>query len=88
MQRLLQILASGKPQTISSLAERLNVSEGVIHLMTAQLVQLGYLQDADSCSVQPGQAGAGCQSCAGCLLAAPQHTWALTEKGLKAARLA
>jgi len=86
MQKLLALLAAGKPQTIGSLAGTLNVTEGIIQLMTAQLVQLGYLQDAGACDSQPGSGHTACHGCAGCMLSSPQHSWALTEKGLQAAR--
>ncbi len=88
MQRLLQLLASGKPQTLGSLADSLNLTEGVIRLMAAQLVQLGYLQDSGACDATPASDAPACQGCAGCLLTGPQHFWALTEKGLRAAKTA
>lgn len=86
MQRLLQLLVSGKPQTISSLAGSLNLTEGVIRLMAAQLVQLGYLQELGACDLPPAGNAPVCQGCAGCLLTGPQHFWALTDKGLRAAK--
>lgn len=87
MQRLLRLLVSGKPQTLSSLADSLNLTEGVIRLMAAQLVQLGYLQESGACDLPPSAGDApACQGCAGCLLTGPQHFWALTDKGLRAAK--
>lgn len=88
LQRLLNLLASGKPQTVSSLAATLNMPEAIIHQMTRQLVQLGYLQESGTCSEPPAEVSSHCSDCSGCLLVGPQHIWALTEKGLRAANAA
>jgi len=86
MQQLLRHLASGKPQTVGELARQLNMTEGLILIMAAQLVQLGYLQETGSCELPADGNPSNCGGCSGCSLTSPRHGWALTEKGFKAAQ--
>ncbi len=83
---LLQMIAEGEVSMYSSIAHRLNISEGLLEGMLDHLKHAGYISQANNeCS------GRGCAiSCKTC--PAPNikstgsgiRTWVLTDKGMKA----
>jgi hypothetical protein len=92
---LLNVLGEGKLYSISELAKRLDVSEGLLMQMMEDLSRRGYLtiSSGNSCTVGGGSCGSygfGCSSCSSC--ASIQNPglngWALTEKGRRATQKA
>ncbi|MCA1954421.1 MAG: MarR family winged helix-turn-helix transcriptional regulator [Anaerolinea sp.] len=86
--QLLQHIASGQSNTITSLAAKLHTTPAMITLLAERLVALGYLQEsAPSTTCAPNApSSAHCAGCSGCLLATPQRIWSVTEKGLRSAQ--
>lgn len=85
--QLLQHIASGQSNTIAGLAAKLHTTPAMITLLAERLVALGYLQEsAPSTTCSPNSSSPHCAGCSGCLLAAPQRIWSITEKGLRAAQ--
>ena len=74
---LLQMLESGKYQSMVELAKALSVSLSMLMDMIRQLAGLGYLEEIRNCS----SACDGCASSGSCLLGGAQRVWAVTPKG-------
>lgn len=80
---LLGYLSSGRAHTMNELASALGVHEALLEQMLADLERAGYMhmqQAACECSRE------ACASCSGCALRHQGRIWAITEKGLRAAR--
>ncbi len=79
LDQLLHLLQAGKARRLDELADALQTTPGLVELMLADLVRLGYLAPLD----------AGCsQRCAGCPMAqaccaseSSGRAWVLTDKG-------
>lgn len=82
IEELLKLLASGKTYTLTTLAEMLDISEGLLEQMLTDLERAGYVAAADM-----GCAGhcAGCPSAGLCALLHGKRIWGLTDKGRRAA---
>lgn len=82
---LLQMIAEGEVSMYSSIAHRLNISEGLLEGMLDHLKHTGYIsQTNNECS------GKGCAiSCKACSISNVKatgsgiRTWVLTDKGMK-----
>lgn len=91
LKKVLKELAAGNGYSLANLAQRLDVSEGLLIQMMEDLAGRGYLAPLGRAE------GGGCASCAGCAAAksnsccppsaskAPQG-WMLTPKGIEAAQ--
>jgi len=81
MGQLLRLLGEGGIRSTAELARRLDISEGLVGLMVADLTRRGYLAPLDAgCS-------SGCDGCglaAGCGVTPKLPVLALTEKGRRA----
>jgi hypothetical protein len=83
--QLLRHIASGQSNTIASLAAELKTTPAMITILAERLVTLGYLQESTPTTCDPSSTS-HCARCSGCLLAAPQRIWSVTEKGLQASQ--
>lgn len=86
LQRLLALLAEGKPHTTNTLAAALGVPAGMVSVMAGQLARQGYLEElaVDGCGTETC---GGCSSSSACQLIGPSsRAWALTPKGRRAAQ--
>lgn len=87
LHKFLKRIARGQPVTIAGLAAELDTTPGMVTLLAEQLVALGYLQESSPSTCLPDSTSpAHCAGCSGCLLAAPQRLWSVTEKGRQAAK--
>ena len=91
LKKVLEEIASSTGSSITSLAQQLDVSEGLLTQMMEDLARKGYLAPLVTAS------DTGCNGCAGCAVkkpnpCCPQITshaskgWMLTEKGVEAAK--
>lgn len=88
LKRTLQAISAANAHSRADLAQRLEVSEGLLALMMEDLARKGYLE---AVPVAPGGSSGchgSCQSCKACACgeSTEQHVWVLTEKGLNAAK--
>lgn len=85
--KILQILSDGNSHSTVEIARRLDGTPELVKAAAAQLVRMGYLEEAGACGV----GDCGCRaSCAGSLPACnPQEakTWVLRQSGKWAAHL-
>ncbi|HPH94478.1 MAG TPA: FeoC-like transcriptional regulator [Anaerolineaceae bacterium] len=81
LNRLLQILSSQQPQNKTALASALGTSLPLLDEMIIRLVQMGYLEEMNSCAASCGH----CAAADGCLFHMQGQALVLTEKGRRAA---
>jgi len=83
------MLAEGGVHTPVELAKRLDVSEGLVEQMLADLSRLGYLRSVSSptCQASPGADFEPCADCplsSACSVCEPgSQVWALTQKAFR-----
>lgn len=88
LKRVLQEMFTGNVHSRADLARRLGVSEGLLAQMMEDLGRKGYLKPISSAlECNSGCCGSfrSCTACA-CGESIVRQGWALTEKGLKAAK--
>lgn len=81
LERLLGVLAQGGAVSYGDLARTLGVDHALVQQMVEHPVTLEYLRPA------AGPCREECKACsleASCLTGGPEHTWTLTQKGLRA----
>jgi len=83
LDKLLQIIASAGMHNFTQLAQRLDVSEGLLESMVDELVRMGYLK---SLSVKCGADCKGCPIASACAIGSAGRVWVLTEKGQRVKR--
>lgn len=84
LQDLLGRLSLGQARTLSELASALDVDEALLEQMLSDLERVGYVQ------MHKTTCEDSCQACDSCAHCDPMHhgrIWAVTEKGLRAARM-
>jgi predicted ArsR family transcriptional regulator len=84
LEKILEALADGGAVSHGDLARSLGVDQALLRQMIEHLVTLGYLRPA------VGACGGKCETCpleGSCLGGGAEHTWALTEKGRRAAHV-
>ena len=89
LERLLELLATGGVHTPGELAARLEVTDGLIDQMLADLSRMGYLRQFGDRACPPSPS-APTGVCGGCSLASAcaagksgGRVWALTDKALR-----
>lgn len=84
LQRLLCLIADGRPRALAELARALETPEALITPMLEQLTRQGYLTEAEQCTT-------GCDGCPLHSACGPasggarsSRLWTVTEKGRRA----